>query len=154
MFTHNGERLHICSNCYKSFGRAGHLRAAITHFREKEGKIPDHAPTKFLSAEERDVLNRDDGTFRPSLYKMFLFQHVTDTIKSGDLNLASSYKYRPMDAYLIDKDRWAQEKDHLLERAGLTEFADPGPVLEKLDAALTQGLRADNQVDLHPALHR
>ena len=75
---------------------------------------------------------------------MFLFQHVTDAIKSGDLNLAPSYKYRPMDAYLIDKDRWAQEKDHLLERAGLMEFADPGPVLEKLDAALYAQYQATN----------
>ncbi len=89
-------------------------------------------------------INRDDGTFRPSLYKVFLFQHVTDAIKSGDLNLAPSYKYRPMDAYLIDKDRWAQGKDHLLERAGLMEFADPGPVLEKLDAALYAQYQATN----------
>jgi len=72
-----------------------------------------------------------------SLYKVFLFQAITTAIKSGDLNVEQSYKYRPMDTYLIDKDRWQREKGHLLERAGLTEFTDPASVLATLNSALT-----------------
>jgi hypothetical protein len=79
----------------------------------------------FLDLGQRAVLVRGDGTFRVSLYKVFLFQAITTAIKSGDLNVEQSYKYRPMDTYLIDKDRWQREKGHLLERAGLTEFTDP-----------------------------
>lgn len=40
-----------------------------------------------------------------------------------------------MDAYLIDKMRWQREKARLLERAGLTDVADPEPVLARLIAA-------------------
>ena len=124
--------------------RAAPLLAAIDHFKVSDGNVGARAPTDFLDADERAALIREDGTFRPSLYKVFLFQHVTGAIKSGDLNLARSYKYRPMDTYLIDTDRWKREKPQLLERAGLTELADPGPVLAKLDEALHAQYRATN----------
>ena len=117
--------------------RAAWLIAAIEHFKKHDGQISERAPTGFLSRDERTALVRTDGSFRTSLYKVLLFQHITAAIKSGDLNLSHSYKYRPMDAYLIDPDRWKQEKQHLLERADLVEFADPGPVLAALDEALT-----------------
>lgn len=77
-------------------------------------------------------------------YKVFLFQQVTTAIKSGDLNLSQSYKYRPMDAYLIAPERWKHEKTHLLERAGLAEFADPEPVLATLNEALAKQYQCTN----------
>lgn len=124
--------------------RAKRLAAAVDHFKTHDGNIGDRAPVDFLANDERAVLTRADGTFRPSLYKVFLFQQVTGALKSGDLNLARSYKYRPMDAYLIDRDRWCREKEPLLERAGLTTFTDPEPVLAKLDEALCAQYRATN----------
>ena len=126
------------------------LLAAIDHFKTCDGNVGVRAPTDFLEPDERAALNREDGTFRPSLYKVFLFQHVTGAIKSGDLNLARSYKYRPMDSYLIDVDRWSREKVQLLERADLAELTDPATVLAKLDEALhaqyesTNARAADN----------
>ena len=105
--------------------RAAALIAAVEHFKANDGNIGDRAPVEFLGAEEQAALTRVDGTFRPSLYKVLLFQHVTGAIKSGDLNLTRSYKYRPMDAYLIDKERWKQEKAHLLERAGRASPSSP-----------------------------
>lgn len=124
--------------------RARRLAAAVDHFKTHDGNIGDRAPVDFLADDERAALTRADGTFRPSLYKVFLFQQVTGALKSGDLNLARSYKYRPMDAYLIDRDRWRREKEHLLERAGLTAFTDPERVLAKLDEALCAQYRATN----------
>lgn len=125
--------------------RAKRLIAAMDHFKVNDGNIGDRAPVDFLDPDERKALIRADGTFRPSLYKVLLFQHVAGTIKSGDLNLAQSYKYRPMDTYLIDRDRWNREKEHLLERAGLTTFANPGPILAKLDEALCSQYRVTNK---------
>lgn len=116
--------------------RAARLIAAIDHFKAHDGAVTARSPRDFLDADERVALSREDGTFRPSLYKVFLFQHVTGAIKAGDLNLARSYKYRPMDSYLIDADRWRREKAQLLERAGLAGLADPAPVLARLDEAL------------------
>ena len=69
----------------------------------------------FLGDDERCVLVRESGSFRLSLYKVFLFQHIATAIKAGNLNLSHSYKYRPMDSYLIDADRWNKEREQLLE---------------------------------------
>jgi TnpA family transposase len=87
---------------------------------------------------------REDGRFRPSLYKVFLFFHIASAIKSGNLNLLLSHKYRPLDDYLIDPSDWQREKSELLERAGLTEFADPEIVLNDLDSALYKQYRETN----------
>ena len=112
------------------------LQKAIAHFKA-DGELPaSHMPMDFLDAEQQAALIRDDGTFRISLYKVFVFQAVTTAIKSGDLNVEQSYKYRPMDAYLIDKERWQRDKARLLERAGLTEFSNPEAVLALLKTAL------------------
>lgn len=124
--------------------RAAALLEAIDHFRNDGDLSASHAPVGFLDAEQKTALVRDDGTLRVSLYKVFLFQAVTTAIKSGDLNVEQSCKYRPMDAYLIERNRWHREKARLLERAGLTEFADPGPVLAGLNAALTAQYRTAN----------
>ena len=131
---------------------AASLIAAIDHFKIHDGAIGLGAPMDFLDAEERAALNRADGTFRTSLYKVFLFQHVTAAIKSGHLNLSQSYKYRPMDAYLIAPERWEQEKQGLLECAGLAEFADPEPVLKTLNDALAlqyQRTNANAPANMH-----
>lgn len=125
--------------------RAKRLARAIDHFKINDGSIGDEPPIDFLDPDEQAVLTRADGTFRPSLYKVFLFQHTAGAIKSGDLNLAQSYKYRPMDAYLIDRDRWNREKKQLLERAGLSGFVNPNPVLKKLDEALQTQYQATNK---------
>ncbi|NKB65019.1 MAG: hypothetical protein GKR95_23890 [Gammaproteobacteria bacterium] len=123
---------------FEPISQTDQLSEAINYFRDRDGIITDKAPTAFLEPEERKVLTLKDDVFRPSLYKIFLFQHVATALKSGHLNLKQSYKYRPMDSYIIDRERWEQDKDRLLERAGLTAFADPEPILKTLDTALFQ----------------
>ena len=49
-----------------------------------------------------------------------------------------SYKYRPLDDYLIDRGRWQRDKQQLIERAGLEAFVDPRKTLKELDEALYQ----------------
>lgn len=133
--------------------RIAALITAINYFKKSDGAIGPGAPAGFLAADERMALTRADGTFRTSLYKVLLFQHIASAIKSGDLNLSQSYKYRPMDAYLISPERWRRDKHNLLERAGLTEFADPEPVLATLRDALTQQYQLTNaNADANPHL--
>jgi TnpA family transposase len=124
--------------------RAAALLEAIDHFRNDGNLSANSAPMGFLDSTQQHALVRGDGSFRVSLYKVFLFQAVTTAIKSGDLNVEHSYKYRPMDAYLIDRNRWHREKARLLERAGLAEFADPEPVLARLNAVLTDQYKTTN----------
>ena len=97
--------------------RIAGLIAAIDHFKNSDGAVGPGVPTGFLDADERAALVRADGSFRTSLYKVFLFQRVAAAVKSGDLNLSQSYKYRLMDTYLIAQERWEQDTQHLLERA-------------------------------------
>ena len=117
---------------------------AISYFKNKNGTISKNAPLGFLESAEQAAVSRD-GKFRPSLYKAFFFIHVADAIKSGKINLQHSYKYRPMDDYLIEKQRWDGEKESLMARAGLSKYADSKPVLDKLDKALYQQYEKTNQ---------
>ena len=117
---------------------------AIAYFKDKKGTVGKNAPLGFLEPEQRAAVIRNGG-FRLSLYKAFFFMHVAGAIKSGQLNLQNSYKYRPLDEYLIEKQRWEEEKETLLTRAGLSEFANPKPVLDKLDKALYQQYEQTNR---------
>ena len=115
---------------------ARELQTAIDHFKSKDGVIDKAAPVDFLSQDERKAVT--GGTkFRVSLYKALLFVHVQGAIKSGTLNLKHSYKYRALDEYLIDRDRWHRDKAALIERAQLQTFVDPHQVLAELDEALS-----------------
>ena len=117
---------------------------ALEHFKEKDGAVDKSAPAGFLDPEERAAANKD-GKFRVSLYKALLFLHAQNGIKSGALNLEHSYKYRPLDDYLIDRARWQRDKQHLIERADLEPFVDPRKVLKELDEALSQQYLLTNQ---------
>ncbi len=113
------------------------LQKALTHFKDQDGVIDKRAPVSFLTPKELAAVTHDN-TFRVSLYKALLFIHVQGGIKSGTLNLDHSYKYRPLDAYLIDRERWQRDKALLIDRAGLQAFVDPNQVLAELDKALYQ----------------
>jgi hypothetical protein len=115
---------------------ARELQTAIDHFKSKDGVIDKAAPVDFLSPDERKAIT-EGAKFRVSLYKALLFVHVQGAIKSGTLNLKHSYKYRPLDEYLIDRDRWHRDKAALIERAQLQTFVDPHQVLAELDEALS-----------------
>ena len=119
------------------------LLEALEYFKAKDGAIDKNAPHAFLKAEEQTAIY--EGEFRISLYKALLFIHVMGGIKSGTLNLIQSYKYRPLDEYLITRDRWENDKENLLKRAGLAGFSDPGRVLQGLDEQLYDQYRKTNQ---------
>ena len=119
-------------------GEAGSeaLLRAIQYFKDKDGVVDRGAPTEFLKPIEEKAVLGSDGNLRVSLYKALLFIHVMGAIKSGTLNLEHSYKYRTLDNYMIDRDRWRRDKQTLLARAGLASFAQPKQVLDELDRAL------------------
>ena len=83
------------------------LLKAIEHFQKKEGKLSAKAPMAFLAADEQDQVAYENG-FNISLYKALLFRKISAKVKSGSLNLMSSYKFRTLDEYLIDKDEWVE----------------------------------------------
>jgi TnpA family transposase len=108
---------------------------AMEYFRKNHGVIRNNAPLNFLEdAEQKAVAS--NGIFRPSLYKVLLFMHVAGAIKSGQINLEHSYKYRSLDEYLIARNRWDAEKKDLLHRAELEGFEYCKPLLKQLKHVL------------------
>ena len=112
------------------------LFKAIEYYRSKDGDLADDAPRDFLDSNEQAMVFDSNGKFRISLYKVLLFEKVADGIKSGSLNLRNSYRYRAFDDYLIRKDVWRHKRDALLERAGLTAFAN----FQEIEPGLRQTL--------------
>ena len=128
------------------------LEAAIARFVATDGNLDRTAPAAFLNEDERAAVWKG-GKFRISLYKVLLFRHVAGAIKSGSLNLEQSHKRRPLESYLIDRTRWMTEREELLDRAGMTGFKDPVPVLAEFDTALQSRFEDTNRAiaaDLNP----
>lgn len=119
------------------------LFAALGHFQKCGGAITKTAPVMFLDPAERAAVGSGDA-FRPSLYKVLLFQRVAQAIKSGSINLSHSIKFRPLDGYMIGADRWRRERDDLLAQAGMTAFSSPTEVLKTLEAALADQFAKTN----------
>ena len=124
---------------------AAGLLAAIDHFKAKDGAVGRLAPHDFLDPAERAAVVRDGQVARVSLYKAHLFAHIARALKAGTLNLEHSYKYRPLDDYVIGKERWQREKGVLLARAALQDLTDPRRVLAELDEALHRQYLATNR---------
>jgi TnpA family transposase len=115
---------------------AAGLLNAIEHFKAKDGAVDKQAPLDFLDDDERKAVTEAGRGFRLSLYKVLLFSHVRTAIKSGNLNLEHSYKYRALDDYLISRTRWERDKTQLLARAGMHDLTDPKQILGTLDELL------------------
>lgn len=114
---------------------------AINYFKEKDGSIGPDAPVNFLK-DDQDIIFDECNKVRVSLYKVLLFEHVNDGIKSGSLNLIYSYKFKAFEDYLIPKALWDVEKSKLLERAGLAGFED----FEKIEPELREAINIQFKV--------
>ncbi len=123
---------------------ANSIKEAIEYFKKNNGTIRHNAPISFLEDSEKKTVT-GNSIFKPSLYKALLFIHVADGIKSGQVNLKHSYKYRSLDEYLVSQDRWDTEKKELLHRAELEEFEDCQTVLRQLGNVLSLQYKNTNE---------
>ncbi len=109
-----------------------HLYDAVSNFQKKEGTIGSKPPLMFLEDSEQDSLLGEDGKVRTSLYKVLLFNAIMDGIKSGEINLKYSYRYRHFDSYLIEKSRWIRDKSEILKQAGMEHLVSFQAIKEQL----------------------
>ena len=117
--------------------------AAIKYFKDNP-TMTDKAPKEFLNDEEKKVIF-DSGKFRVSLYKIILFFHVSDAIKSGTLNLKYSYRYKDFDSYLIDKDEWDKDRDQLLKTHELEHLKEFDTFIEPIKAKVEKSFKNTNE---------
>jgi len=108
---------------------------AIDYFKETDGNINNNAPLSFLSSTEEKIVYRDEKIIVP-LYKCLLFFHIAQSIKSGELNLLYSYRFRAIQDYLIDKKHWDNNKEQILAETGLDKFTDSESYLDNLKIIL------------------
>lgn len=108
------------------------LRDAIVYYQNNN--LTKAAPNKFLQQNEIEIIYNNG--FNASLYKVLLFMKIVEAIKSGDVSLARSYRYMPIESYLIKEKIWQERKEELLEKLGLQEFADINNILTKLRTEL------------------
>lgn len=120
------------------------LITAINYFSSVDGNLDQKAPTDFLTQGEKDALYKQKK-LRVSLYKVLLFSHMADAIKSGHLNVLHSYKYRAIHEYLIDEQIWDSQRKDLLERAGLTHFCDFQATMDKFKVQLDNKYKSVNE---------
>ena len=117
---------------------------AINYFKSRDGDILKDAPREFLSEEEQLYIF-GDSQFRVSLYKILLFFHVSDAIKSGRLNLKYSYRYQNFECYLIDKEEWLKNRTKLLLTHNLEHLKDLDSFLEPINAKLECSYKRTNE---------
>jgi TnpA family transposase len=125
--------------------KASELMIAIQHYKANEGRITQTAPLEFLALQEQRAVIDPSGAIRAPLYKAILFLHLAEALKAGAINVAHSYKYRPLDDYLISKSEWETHRDDYLQRADLTAVADCQRTLDALATQLDQQYHETNQ---------
>jgi TnpA family transposase len=108
------------------------LIKAIKYFKSRNGDVNHDAPIEFLEDELKDEIIDNEGKFRPKLYKMFLFENIAEAINTGSLSLLNSYRFRDVNSYMIDETFLKENKDELIEKAGLQDFVDVKKVLANL----------------------
>jgi len=121
------------------------LIKAIQHVKKHDGNITKKAPLDFLTLDEKEAVADDKKDLKVSLYKILLFIHIANAIKSGELNLKYSYRYLSIQDYLIDKEIWEKQKEELLKLAGLEHFICFKTVIEDLKKKLDYKYHYVNQ---------
>lgn len=106
------------------------LQNAILRFKQTQGKIDNKYSLDFLSESERSFVETAEGINKP-LYKVLLFMHIADAVKSDSISVSDSYKYKNLDKYLISPERWAADRLYLLTQANMLDFSDAEAVFNK-----------------------
>lgn len=110
------------------------LLEAIKYY-QTNSKITKNAPTKHLSPEEYRAIYKIDG-FNAKLYKSFLFMHIYEGVRNGSVSLIYSYKYLPIENYMIDEDKWKNDRKKVLQRLGLEKFENIEEIIKDLHSKL------------------
>jgi TnpA family transposase len=122
----------------KASDKAKDLLTAIKYFKVNSNFKKD-TPIDFLADDERVAIYDEDNKLKVSLYKAFLFIHISDAIKSGILYLTYSYKHKSLEEYLIPKDEFTKNKKELLAYNELEHLDDYdrfiAPINEKLETS-------------------
>ena len=110
------------------------LTQALEEFKKRDGRLPENPLDGFLGKKEQHYFKNSSS--RSSLYKVLLTRHLAHGIKSGQVNLTDSFLHKPFLKYLIEESVWVNQKEQLLESAGLQWISDFKSLLTDLQGSL------------------
>jgi hypothetical protein len=84
--------------------------------REERTVVPADAPRSFVRANWMPFVFTDSGIDRCH-YELCALSELCLGLKSGDIWVPGSRRYRKFDTYLIESSKWAEQKARLLARA-------------------------------------
>ncbi|MBM3611009.1 MAG: Tn3 family transposase [Alphaproteobacteria bacterium] len=125
---------------------------ALEHFVATDGNVGNNPPMSFINDDLKPILYKKNK-LRTSLYKCLLCMHIAKGVKSGQLNLMHSYRYRSIDEYLMDKESFNNNKEQFLKNADLWKFKDFSSTIKKLEKDLDDKYKLVNEsFDQNPHL--
>lgn len=91
------------------------LRQAIDLLRDLDqgntSEIPETAPLDFVSTSWRRIVINNDGEIIRSAYELCTLKQLSDRLRAGDIQVATSKRYRSIEDYLIPEGQWQQLKE-------------------------------------------
>lgn len=105
------------------------------------------------SKKQLPFMQDDNGTIKPDRYEWYLYLLIPSRL-NGQLTLPEVIKYRTLDADLVSRERWREQKGQLLKQTQSTKLtAEPNKLIEQMAMQLDIRLyevsdyleRADNR---------
>jgi TnpA family transposase len=93
----------------------------VTARHQRVGGEPREAPLGHVTERWRRLVYKGRKHLNPAFYEAAAFEALRDGLRSGDLSVAGSRRYRDFDSYLLPKARW-----HELQAVGETRLAITG----------------------------
>jgi TnpA family transposase len=115
----------------------------VTARRQRVGGAVREAPLGHVTERWRRLVYQGSKHLTPTFYEAAAFEALRDGLRSGDLSVAGSRRYRNFDSYLLPTPRW-----HALQRGGETRLAITGTAQEYLES------RRQRIAELLAGLHR
>jgi len=80
-------------------------------------KVPEDAPTSFISNRWRKYVFEQEGAINKHYYELAAYTELKNRIRSGDVAVKGSRNYRDFDEYLVAKSDWDDKKASLTKLA-------------------------------------
>ncbi|CAN5134682.1 Tn3-like element TnAs1 family transposase [soil metagenome] len=126
---------------FKAAPSARPLLDAVEVLKEmnKKGKrkVPENAPVSFVKPRWRDHVLGGNGEIDKRYYELSALSELKNSLRSGDVWVSGSRRYRDFDDYLLPPEKWESMKD---SDTSLPVSGSPDGYLEERSARLHDGL--------------
>jgi TnpA family transposase len=132
-------------------GMLAQQRLRVTAIQQPLGRRAVVAPLAHLTDRWRPHVLTGAETINPNYYEASAFDTLRTEVRSGDVAIATSRRYRPFAHYLLPKDRWEELKASGQTRLALSD--DPQVYLKQQQSEIHTHLTAiQNDVKRIPGL--